>query len=414
MIKLDNICTLIFMVAFITLPFVAVLKFIDELCTLLMVGVALFDCIFNGNWRRYKLMWIIMGVMTFYMVYSLTAVHFNNPRYIITDWLVQLKPYIPFVVMLTIVPKISGFTRLILRYSALAFGIYAGGTLLTSLFYGYYYVELFFSHVFYSGVCCILSAIVFLYSSIDESGNISIPTKCIALIILMLGLLCTRAKYYGQFVITAYMIYLYRPGIMRKVTLSHVLIVISVCVLTIAVGWNKFSYYFITGNSSSFDPNVIESYARPVLYLYGGIILTEFIPFGSGLASYASFASVDSYSRLYYKYGINKIWGLSPEKPEFICDAFYPSLAQFGLVGIGLFIWFWVYVYGFLKILIRESVSNKYEFAVGVSLIAVLLIESIASTTFVQHSGMIAMMLLGMICGKGREIKLKMSKQLTA
>lgn len=412
MIKLDNICALIFIVAFISLPFASFIKFTDELCTLLMVGIAMLDCVINGSWIRYKLMWIILGVMTCYAVYSLTLVHFNTPRYIAMDWLIQLKPYIPFVVMLAVAPTFPGFSRLFLRCSAIAIGIYAGGSLLLSLVFGYYYVELLFFHVFYCGLCCILSVLVLLYSSIDENGDIPGSIKIIALLILSAGLLCTRSKYYGEFVIIVFMIYFYRPGIMRYLTFSRALIIAGICLLTIAVGWNKIEYYFITGNSSTFDPNVIESFARPVLFVHGAMIIADFIPFGSGLASFATFASVENYSSLYYKYGLDKVWGMSPEMPDFICDAFYPSLAQFGLVGLGLFIWFWVYAYHFLKTLIRKSISNKYEFAIGVSVIAIILIESIAATTFVQHHGMLAMMLLGIICGKGREIELKMSKQI--
>lgn len=47
----------------------------------------------------------------------------------------------------------------------------------------------------------------------------------------------------------------------------------------------KISFYFITGNSDSFDPNVMESFARPVMYLHGFTILFDYFPFGSGLAS---------------------------------------------------------------------------------------------------------------------------------
>lgn len=68
------------------------------------------------------------------------------------------------------------------------------------------------------------------------------------------------------------------------------------------------------------------------MYLHGFTILFDYFPFGSGLASFASFPSAENYSSLYYEYGLNNIGGLSPDMPDFICDAFYPTLAQFGII----------------------------------------------------------------------------------
>ena len=78
-----------------------------------------------------------------------------------------------------------------------------------------------------------------------------------------------------------------------------------------------------------------------MLYVTGGQILLDYFPFGSGLASFASNASAVNYSTLYYDYGLDKVWGLSPSKTDFICDAYYPSLCQFGVVGVCLFIYLW-------------------------------------------------------------------------
>ena len=91
------------------------------------------------------------------------------------------------------------------------------------------------------------------------------------------------------------------------------------------------------------------------MYLHGFTILFDYFPFGSGLASFASFPSAENYSSLYYEYGLNNIGGLSPDMPDFICDAFYPTLAQFGIIGVILFITFWVYTYRFLRMMIRKT-----------------------------------------------------------
>lgn len=98
--------------------------------------------------------------------------------------------------------------------------------------------------------------------------------------------------------------------------------------------------------------------------------------------------------------------GLSEDTGFFICDAFFPSLAQFGVAGLFLFMAFWVYAYSFLRRMIRiEGVMSRYEVAIGILLILHIMIECTSGNTFTQPSGMIVMCLLGFICGKGAGLK---------
>ena len=71
-------------------------------------------------------------------------------------------------------------------------------------------------------------------------------------------------------------------------------------------------------------------WSRPAMMLTSIQILYDYFPFGSGLASFGTFASAEYYSPTYAVYGLDHLWGLSKEMPTFICDAFYPELAQFG------------------------------------------------------------------------------------
>ena len=57
----------------------------------------------------------------------------------------------------------------------------------------------------------------------------------------------------------------------------------------------------------------------------------DYIPFGSGLGSFGTAAAAKEYSPLYYKYQLDNVWGLNPENPMFLADAFYPTLAEFGV-----------------------------------------------------------------------------------
>lgn len=403
MLKLDRICTLITIIFFALIILCAqYVKFMDELCVISLVAIAAFDCIVNRNWRRYKLLWVILSIFLAYTVYTLLCFKFNTIKYVLTDFIIEMKPFVAISVIMAIAPKFTIKEKIIIRYIAIV-----NSVIVFALFMcGYKIAVTVLFHVMYGGVIILLSAILYLYTSIEDDGSVSKNDLTITVIMLIAGLTCTRSKYYGEFVVSIFFLFFYRYGILKRFEFKHVALILSVVVMIIMVSWSKIEYYFITGNSNTYDPNVIVSYARPAMYLTSFLIFLDYFPFGSGLASFASYASAEHYSNLYYNYGLNMVWGLSPEKNDFICDAYYPTLAQFGIAGIILFICFWVYIYSFLKALINYNhVHFRYEFCIGCIIICTMLIESIASTLFVQGHGVLMMMILGMICAQGKEFK---------
>ena len=86
------------------------------------------------------------------------------------------------------------------------------------------------------------------------------------------------------------------------------------------------------------------------------------------------------------------MWGLSKEMPTFICDAFYPELAQFGVVGVILYFTFW-------GTILRKSAKELLpEIQLFVLLIFLFfLIEGIADATFTQNRGLFILILLGLV-----------------
>lgn len=377
------------------IPSVKWLTAVDELATLALSGCALFDCLVNGNWRRYKLLWTVMGVMTFYALYSVSIVHFNTPKAVATDWLIQLKPFVPISAALAIAPKLTPADRWWMRIIAVANIVVA----LACFFAGDTVMRLVIKHISYVGLTIFVSAMVYYLCSVRKDGTVPQRDLILTVIFLLSGLVCARSKYYGTVVFTLFMLLCYRPGMVRRYGIRSLAIFTSVALLVIKVGWSKFTYYFVRGNSDRFDLEALSSYARPVMYATSGLIFRDHIPFGSGLASFGSYASSEPYSGLYYEYQIDKVYGIAPQMPEFICDAFYPSLAQFGIAGLCLFIYFWIYVVVLLRKVLHTGMAGAaVMYRTAWSLIVFLMIESIASTTFVQCPGLICMMIMGIIC----------------
>lgn len=375
--------------------------FYDELITLTLIGMAVADSIMNGRWKLYCGLWLVLGIIVFYTFYSLICVHFNTARYILTDTLIEIKPYIAFFAFYSLAPSLTEKGKKILRIAALS----VASVTAVVLYLGSSATVFVFSHFAVAGAIMFLCAMLFWSGSVERNGNLKSFDKYVILGILIAGLLCGRSKYYGYFILAVFFLFIYRPGFLSNFKVKHMMAIITLAIIVIAVTWEKFYFYFIIGSSDIFDPNVQSSFARPALYATAFLILLDFFPFGCGLASFATYPSAANYSTLYYEYGLDKIYGLSPEMPDFIMDAFFPTLAQYGIAGIALFIWFWVYSYRHLRFMLRtDSTRYKCLFSIGSLIICYALIESVGNTSFVQPTGQVAMMLLGIICGQGKRL----------
>lgn len=79
--------------------------------------------------------------------------------------------------------------------------------------------------------------------------------------------------------------------------------------------------------------------ARKALYMVSFWIAESHFPFGVGFGRFGGFVARDNYSPVYYEYGLNNIYGLSPENPMFATDTYFPNLlGELGIVGAFIFI----------------------------------------------------------------------------
>ncbi|MBD5297028.1 MAG: hypothetical protein HDS21_02995 [Bacteroides sp.] len=402
MLSLNRICCyLIIFGVIILIPSVNFITYSDELISVSFLAIALADCIINRCWKKYSLLWIIMSILSIYAIYSL-YLPYNTLRYILLDWIIELKPLIPFCVLFAIGPSFTNPEKKLIRIicwiniSIIAVCFALGMSVIKTVMF----------HPAYPSMYALISGLLFYYCSLSNDNVISDKNLWISIAMMAVGIFGFKAKFFGTFILSLYLLLFYKPGICRNLNYKHILILIILCLLVLGATWNKINYYFIQGDTDSFDLSTIESFARPVLYMTGGLILLDHFPFGTGLASFATFASGENYSLVYYEYGINNVHGLSPNQPYFICDAFFPSLAQYGFVGLLLFIYFWVYIYSYLRIMIRTN-PNLYRplFTTGSISIIFILVESTTGTTFTQTGGLIVMSLLGIVCAKGRLLK---------
>lgn len=368
----------------------------DELGVFFILIIIGLDMVVNRQYTRYKNMFVVVGVLAFYAVYSL-FLKFNTPKAILIDFVIESKPFVPFFIGYAIAPRYTHKECQMLKATCIAIA----SVLPIIYFTGCTFVVI--HHVVYIGSTAFICFITYIYCSIRSDGTISRRDFAIAMCILSVGLICTRSKYFGETVLAVFMLFFYRPGMFKKLRVKQVVILSLVVAAVLVVSWKKISFYFIDGTEGAFDTRSIQAFARPALLGGMFLILCDFPLFGTGLASYATYASSPdvNYSAVYAMYDLDKVFGLSEQFYEFICDIFYAELAQFGLVGIGLFIYFFVWIYQRLRLNLHDE--SHYMFVIGVLVIAYVMIENVGGTLFSQSGGLYLMMLLGTIIGKYRK-----------
>lgn len=374
----------------------SIFKSADELGVLFMLILICLDMAVNRQVARYKGMFIVAGIISFYALYSLFFLKFNTGKAILVDFVIESKPFVPFFISFAIAPRYTHKECQIMKASALLLAFMLLLIFVTGL------TNDLLHHVAYLGSTAFICFLTYIFCSIRSDGTIKRRDIILACTILAIGLCCTRSKYYGEAVMAIFLLFYYRPGMFKQIKMKQVAIICLVFAAVLIVSWQKINYYFIVGNGDTFDPEVMESFARPALIGGAYIILCDFPLLGSGLASYATFASSPdvNYSSIYSLYDLDKVYGLSEQMPDFICDTFYASFAQFGLIGIGLFIFFFVWVYQRLRLVLHDE--SHLLFCIGLLVIVYVVIENVGSTFFSQSGGLYTMMLLGAIIGKYR------------
>lgn len=351
--------------------------YIDEIIALLLVV----NLCVRRKERSLKELYVFIVITLFYLFYSLIFPH-NVKTAIITDFLIQIKPFLAFYGVWLIPFNFTDIDKqkmckacVWLSLLILPIGVLSpGGGPLMSMFCG---------HARYATMAIALG-ITYIYFSRRRKKDLYI-----ALLIFSIGLLSLRSKMFGFYVAYIGIIFLWKKIPRRKYILSpKTIILFSIIILGVLyVAREKILFYFVAGTEGE------NMFARPLLYVKAIEILKDYPFFGTGFGSYATHASALYYSPLYFTYDLY----LSPEIGNglFISDTFFPVFAQFGYIGFILFILFWVKRYKTAKRNFLNT-GDMLSFKMVTLIIVFFFIESIADSTFTHNRGMYMMMLLAL------------------
>ena len=328
------------------------------------------------------LIWVGV-VFLFYTVYSF-AIRANVPQAIIKDMIIQLKPFLGFFCAYLIAPRLTQQQRLLASMLCLLVGGLIVVVFMTNNMWT------FFGHPSRLATSATVTAMLFLYCSSFTWNDVMI-----FILLLSTGLLSTRSKFYGFWGLTIFLVIYIKAGGQVKFSLNTILLFAAVAGVAVFLSWEKIVLYYIKGAMNS-----REMWSRPAMMVTAVLILGDYFPFGCGFGSFGTFASGEYYSKIYAEYGIDKFWGLSKEKPDFITDAFYPELAQFGIVGVVLYFAFWVWIvrkgWPFQQI-------NPKLFTLILLIFIFFLIEGIADATFTHNRGLFILILLGCVLSESSD-----------
>lgn len=350
----------------------------DEILTVLLLAYALVKrrYLVKSKQRTTEISIYIL-LMVFYLAYSL-IIQVTTPRGVFLDILQQLRPYAVFYLTWMMAPEFTNKQkRRIKLVILLSFFGYLGAFIfkpsLVTPFGGEESAAL--------GQIALCCAMVYYLFSKQTKRN-----RNIAILIILLGLISGKSKYFGECVVFIALVIFVKSKI-NFTSVSTLLKVAALGCVVIFFTWTKFNAYYVEG----FQDDAQEM-ARPLTYETGmKIMFKDYIPFGSGLGSFGTAAAAKEYSPLYYKYQLDNVWGLNPENPMFLADAFYPTLAEFGLVGLFFFLWFWK-----RRLWEANKIHNLIYYRMALMCILALALESTADSSYLSGKGMGYFMILAL------------------
>ena len=353
-----------------------VFTYIDEAMAILIALYASWQ-IFTRRVPLNKPFIIWLCISFFYLIYSF-IIHSNVPQAIVSDFVMQSKPYLVFFGLMCLQPKLSKQHFNILQtvcwlFVAMVVFIYiehpddravaTSGVLLTG-----------------EALSALTILLGILFYMCSQSN--SLTTKLLTLVIMSAGVLSSTSKFWATIVCAAAILLFVNKPI--KFNIKYLVIGLVAAVTIFLISKDEFIFYFIED---------FEYTTRPMLYIKMWDVLADYIPFGSGFGTYANPASMTWYSPLYAKYDLDAIWGLEDGgEISFASDAYYPIFAQFGYVGIALFVCFIVYLFWRMNRLYAITQDIK-RYRVSLMIVCYILIQA-TSNALANERSVIAMAIL--------------------
>lgn len=349
-------------------PIISGMGFFDEFLVVLILAYAINRRDFILS-REVK---FCIGIFIFYLIYSL-AMAVNVKEATIRDFLICSKPFVCFYVAqyygMDFSEKAVVRCRRIVKMMGVCLWIMAP-----------FISQLYYNTTFYYPACAYTGMLYILLSKFTKKDWI------IATLILAPGLLSIRAKFFAEFVIWLFLVFFLKHRL--KFNFSFIIAGCVLCYIIFRINYEKIMMYTVNG--------IDGGAARTYMYITSLKVFEDYFPLGPGFGTFGTDSAAKYYSPLNYHYDLNNIWGLNPDDDSagtsFYSDTFYPILAQFGIVGVILFV-------AFLKKRWNNinSLVNFELYKISIFLFLFLIIQCIAGNYFTSSDSLPVMLILGFL-----------------
>jgi len=350
--------------------------------------------LFLFSTKERKMNWgiiITLTVFLFYLAYSFLIVLKSTRSAITLDFMMQIRPYLTFFIVSQMVCAFTDSHKRLLKQ--LCFSMWV--LFIPLGIYGL------ISPVAFAGLVSrpsnYVSSVVFLSLLYLYCCGFSVKERLTFLLMLSMGLIIIHARFYGFFILTGLILaYFYRPDVLLSKLRTGVAVVL-VLGATVYISESQITDYL---SPKTIAENDYSYTARSSQYQTAAAILKDFFPLGSGFASFATYASDMRYSKIYADAGLSPVKN-PPTAHEWLpaSDSYYPSLAQFGIVGIVLYLTFWAYI-GWLIFAKLRKRQEIQPLVVALILTSFVFIENIFDSFFTSNNGVFMMMFLGILFSK--------------
>jgi len=348
--------------------------YVDEVMTLILVG---YTFLTRNVWSTNKMPWneyyVFLVILMFFTVYGLTIG--RNPDGVWLDFIQEIRPYSVIYCTWILNPQFTDKQKR-LMLSAMVVTLFSWIVLHPV---GEYEAESGVSAEFpvlgQLAICTGMSWYLFT----EESQK----NKFIALALVCTGLIAPKFKFMGEVVAFVAMLFFIKKQLDFK-SFKTILIISLLMAAVLYVTWERFDAYYVSGWNND------VKLARPETYKTAWAILWDYFPFGSGMGSFACNGAWKFYSPIYPEYGLDEVWGLDAGG-GFICDAYYPTLAQFGVVGVVFFFIFWK-----RRLVAFSRIKDMRYYKVAMMSFFCLAMEQTADSSFLSGKGMGFCMLIAL------------------
>lgn len=231
-----------------------------------------------------------------------------------------------------------------------------------------------FAHPTFLVYSLVLMSVVVVASGLEKKDYFYIIEVIFLMIVSM------RDKGFAYAVLLVVFIFLL-PNI-KRIKIHYIIIV---AVALVAISYNKILEYM----SWSWSP-------RFALYSTAIEILKDCFPLGSGFGTFGNSISGEYYATTYYIYGFSTKQGINPENYVDLGDAGWAYLAQFGVIGLSLFIFIGYLLFKNIK---QRYAADPWKLKAGYLLAGYLVIASLVENVFSNESGATSVLVLFMFTG---------------